>query len=411
MRFVKRGWLLIAAVVLIGWQFGPDILSFAAPSFVKSRADRGVYFRLLAKYQHGDEVVDFDIAVGCAVRVTRYGDGGSSYDAFLDPVIYAKPTEDGGAVWQIVPSACLGETTASGKVPQDLLPGAIWFDSAKDFSFGIAYVTEDAFENPRSTLKFLGASIVKATRAEWEAFQPTATENLVNPKQFGSRVYHPTKEEIAANLWNKDVLSAWRPTSKCYLVERFEISDQAAVAAIREKRPSSQPRFWTLPDSELNELTQRAFPRHGVEVRGFLSSEYFHLGAYQARAFPTRTRGGTLYSDGSRGSMLPPEIYPVRMGDGVPWLTPALAKADPIYTVVDLDHGENRGFAYCYSTLRWPGEIRDAHLPSYHQRSFATMVDGAPIFGEMEANPHYVDGPRFFFENDNAYYLRTEFGF
>lgn len=412
MHVGKFRWAVVVVGLAIGvwllWQRAPTV---AAGDLASSTEDRSVFYRLLSRYEHNGEAVDFDIVVGCAVRVTRYGDGSSSYDAFLDPVIYAKGTSDGGAVWQIVPSACEGETTENGKVPRDLLPGAVWFDSAKDFSFGTAYVTEDAFENPKSQLKFLGASILKATRAEWEAFQPAAKKNLVNPREFGSSLYNPTREEIAANLWNKEALSAWLPTSKCYLVEKFDISDQAVIAAIRRKWPSSRPRFWTLSDDELTELTQRVFPRQGVEVRGVPSSDYFHLGAYQAQGFPTRARGGMLHSDGGWGSQLPHEIYPVKMGDGIPWLTSSIANADPIYAEVELDGGRARGFAYCYSTLRWPGGIRDAHLPDYHRRNFATKVDGVPISGEMEANPHYVDGPRFFFENDSTYYLRTQFGF
>lgn len=413
MRARALGWIVVAIGILIGWYYWPDFLRLLAPEFVRSQQNRGVYFRLLAKYQYGNEIVDFDIVAGCAVRVTRYGDGGSSYDAFLDPRIFAKATKGGGAIWQIVPSACLRETTANGKVPRDFLPGAVWFDSAQDFSFGVAYVTEDAFENPKSKLKFLGASIVAATREEWEAFQPAAKENLVNPKRFGRGVYQPTPEEIAANLWNKKVLAEWRPTSNCYLVARYQVSDQTAIKVIREQRPSSQPRFWTLPKDKMNELERRIYSRDrgGVEVRGVPSSDYFHLGAYQAQAFPTRARGGMLYSDGSAGDSLPHEIYPIKMGDGLPWLTPDLANADPIYTEVDLDQGANRGFAYCYATLRSPDSIRDAHLPDYHRRNFATKVDGSLVFGERQANPHYVDGPRAFFEGDDTFYVRTEFGF
>lgn len=411
MRIGKIGWAttLVIAVGLV-WLVWPLAAGFLAPGFTKSVNERGVYFRLLAKYRHGDEIIDFDIVAGCGVRVTRYGDGGSSYDAFLDPRIFAKATKDGGAIWQIVPSACLRETTANGKVPKDLLPGAVWFDSAQDFSFGVAYVTEDAFDNPKSKLKFLGASIVAATREEWEAFQPTAKENLVDPKRFGRGVYQPTPEEITANLWNKKVLADWRPIYKCYLVERYRITDQAAIAAIREQRPGSLPRFWTLPEDKMNELEGRLFSRDrdGVEVRGFPSSDYYHFGTRPAMAFPTRARGGMLYS-GNSWDQLPAEIYPVKMGDGIPWLTPDLANADPIYTDVDLDQGANRGFAYCYSTMSPPDVINDAHFPDFRRRNLATRVDGLFVVGELDANPHYVYGrPRMFFDGDDTFYLGTE---
>src|SRR6185369_15657428 len=100
-------------------------------------------------------------------RVTAYRDNEQSFDAVRDPLIFAQATRDGGAVMQIVPSACRGETTYGGEVPTDFLPGAVWFDSKDDLSFGVGYVSEDAFENPRSKLKFLGAEIRSATKAEW----------------------------------------------------------------------------------------------------------------------------------------------------------------------------------------------------------------------------------------------------
>jgi hypothetical protein len=132
--------------------------------------DDGVFFRLKASYLRGSERIDFDIVVGCNVRVTAYKDGEESYDAVRDPLFFVKATQDGGALLQIVPNACLGQTTQNRDVPKDFLPGAIWFESKDDFSFGIGYVTEDAFESPRSKLKFLGATITKASRREWEAF-------------------------------------------------------------------------------------------------------------------------------------------------------------------------------------------------------------------------------------------------
>jgi len=412
MRHKTLALTAVVIAILLGWQFWPDILRVAAPDFVKSQEARGVYFRLLAKYRHGGEIINFDIVAGCGVRVTRYGDGSSSYDASLDPRIFAKATRDGGAIWQIVPSACLRETTANGKVPKDFLPGAVWFDSKDDFSFGVAYVTEDAFENPKSKLEFLGASILAATREEWKAFQPEAKENLINPKRFGRGVYQPTPEEIAANLWNREVLANWRPITQCYLVQRYQITDETAIAAIQEYRPDSQPRFWTLPDDRLKALEQRIFSRDrgGVEVRGFPSSSYFDFGTHSANAFPTRARGGMLYS-GNPWDQLPAEIYPIRMGDGIPWLTPDLASANPIYSDVDLDRGANRGFAYCYRRLSPLDSFHEAHFPGYRQRNFVTRVDGVPILMETEADRHFIDRPRMFFEGDDTYYLRKGFGF
>ena len=83
---------------------------------------------------------------------------------------------------QILPLIGRGETTENRRVPEDFLPGIIWFEKAGDRRFGIAHVSEDAFENPKGKLKFHGATVQRATRAEWEKFRERAAGN----EGFGS---------------------------------------------------------------------------------------------------------------------------------------------------------------------------------------------------------------------------------
>lgn len=376
--------------------------------FSTSTDDHSVFFRLISRYEHAGKSLNFDIVVGCGVKVTRYGDGDRSYDAIRDPVVFGKRTSDGNVVWQIVPNACLGETTENGKVPRDFLPGAIWFDVQNGSFLGIAYVTEDAFENKRSELKFLGAEVRSATRSEWEAFQPTAKTNLVEVKAFSTGVPEPTKDELLGRLWNKEALAAWKPAVSCHAVERFEISDPVAIAMVEQYWPIGRPRFWTLPPDKMRELTERVALHNRVQVGNGSRSDYFRLGTYSARGFPTRSRGGVMYSDGGQDSEFPSEIYPVSKGDGIPWLTPSLSSAAAIYRDAALDGRANKGFAYCYSSLREPDAIRDAHMPDYRDRRFVTRVDGVPISGDDgTAGP---DGIGVFFEGNRVFFVRSSFG-
>jgi hypothetical protein len=234
MRVGKVGCAVAVVGLAVGlwlWDRTPAVATNAASS---STEDRSVFYRLVSRYDHNGEIVEFDIVVGCAVRVTRYGDGDRSYDAFRDPTVFAKATKDGGAIWQIVPHACQGETSENGGVPKDFLPGAIWFEDATDFSLGIAYVTEDAYENPSSRLKFLGSSIHEATRAEWEAFQPIASQNLIEPRVFTELGTWPADSEVKANLWNKARLNEWwLPSFRCYGVEQYELTSEAARSFVR----------------------------------------------------------------------------------------------------------------------------------------------------------------------------------
>jgi hypothetical protein len=399
-------YLAIGIGVLLALHFGSRFLSFSY-WMGQSFDEHSEFFRLIAKYQHGDEVVEFNVVAGCGVQVTHYGDGDKSYIADRDPVVFAKKTKDGGAIWQIMPGACgSGETTENGQVPADFLPGAIWFDNANDFSFGTAYVTEDAFENPNGKLKFLGASLHRATAEEWEAFQPIAGTNLVVSRPFNYGNPPVPMEEIKANLWNKEKIAKWRPKINCYLVERYELSDPAERAVLRKYWPEGQPQFWmpTGPQYKLiNDGTRRML------VNGVPARDYFQFGHYQSRAFPTRNRGGMLRS-GRPSSQLPIEIYPIRSDDGIPWITPSLAKAETIYRDIDYGAGSHRGFAYCYSSFRTPDDITKAHIPDYFSRLFLTRVDGQAIYGEEKLNQDPVNTPWQFFERDVAVYQFTGFG-
>ncbi len=380
------------------------------PALADTVQDQGVFFRLVSKYQYGAEIIDFDIVVGCSVRVTRWSQGGSSFDATRDPVIFAKAATDGSAIAQIVPSACMGETTANGRVPDDFLPGAIWFPSTNDFSFGIAYVTEDAFESPNGKLKFLGAKILKATRADYESFEPIAATNLIDPRPFTRGDPKLTDAEIKAHLWDVAKIKEWRPRINCYLVERNRITDAKVRAGIAEHWPIGKPKYWTPPKEQLLQLIDREELNNKAIVDGRPMSSYFFFGGYDAHGFATRSGGGRLYSEHKAWDKRPPNIFPLKADEGVPWIAQDLKTASLIYRDIDLSAGANQGLAYCYSTFRDMGPLAQAHLPDYWQRQFRTRIDGELVAGEEEGAGAAPDRPVFFFEGDEYFYRQYYFG-
>ncbi len=141
--------------------------------------DRSIYYRLKVKLAYQGEPQDFDIVVGCDVRETFYKEGGSTYEAGLIPTVFGRRMSDGKGLVVRPPRACRGETTANGRVQPDLLPLVIVYDDADRLDFGIAYLSEDAYENPLSVLKFGGVTIEKSTRGEFDEFRRTQT-NLVS---------------------------------------------------------------------------------------------------------------------------------------------------------------------------------------------------------------------------------------
>jgi hypothetical protein len=396
----------VVAVAIVGWQL---LSTIRASAIVKSVEEQRVYYRLVSKYEHKGEIIDFDIVVGCGVRVTRYGDGDRSYDAFRDPTVYAKATKDGGAIWQIVPHACQGETSENGSVPKDFLPGALWFDSKVDFTLGIAYVTEDAYEHPKSKLKFLGASIHKATRTDWEAFQPIASQNLIEPRIFTNLGTWPPESEVKANLWNKAKLYEWwLPSYRCYGVARYELTSEAARALVRTLEPNSHSNYWMPPRERYRDFLSNSAVKGSAAINGQALKEIANFDLTQAQGYPTRKRGGMLRS-GQPWSKLPPTIFPMTADDGIPWVSPDVATSQTIYRDIEISDG-SKGLAYCYSRLLGLGVPGDLHIPEPRKREYLTRIDGDLIVGEAEDDSAPLDRPRPFFQDDRYYYERFSFG-
>lgn len=394
----------VAALALIGvLTLAPWLYPIVSSWF----HDDGVFFRLEASYLHGSEQIDFDIVVGCSVRVTAYKDGEESYDAVRDPLFFVKATRDGSALLQIVPNACLDQTTQNRDVPKDFLPGAIWFDSKDDFSFGIGYVSEDAFESPLSQLKFLGATITKATRREWEAFQPTAAQNLLSSRLYTWRgdIPRPTWREIHDNLWNKSKIAQWRPLLSCHGIWRMELVDTKQRAVLREYWQNNKPHYWQPP--EVDEIVGRlGSVRPDREIAGPDGPLSRYRFAYIQAGFPTRAGGGEFLS-GDRWSTIPAELYPVRADTGVPWLAPSLAAAETLHFDIDLNGGRNRGFVYCYHQLMPGDPISEQHVPNYTRRPIETRLDGVPVEPRQDAGSAVTGVHPQFFQGDQYYYFRV----
>jgi hypothetical protein len=89
------------------------------------------------------------------------------------PTVFGRRMSDGKGLVIRPPTACRGETNANGEVQPDLLPIIVVLDEADILDFGIVYLSEDAYESPLSAPKFSGATIEKATRAEFDKFRRT----------------------------------------------------------------------------------------------------------------------------------------------------------------------------------------------------------------------------------------------
>jgi hypothetical protein len=161
---------------------------------VKSAGDdRATYFRLRVNLAYRGEPLDFDIVVGCNVRITTYKDNDRTVEVGVAPMLYGLKMTDGHGVVVKPPEACEVETTENGKVPKTLLPLVVTYENADAPWFGIAYASHDAYDSPLSQLKFFGASIEKATREEWREWRRTEAPN------FGNDVIHYVWQGLGPN--------------------------------------------------------------------------------------------------------------------------------------------------------------------------------------------------------------------
>ncbi|NEU97435.1 hypothetical protein [Bradyrhizobium uaiense] len=216
---------------------------FAGTSFTKSvkvtspGEDRGYYYRFKAGLAYKGEPLDFDIVVGCNVRVTTSRDNDQTVEVGVAPMLYGLKMKDGRGVVVRAPEACQGETTENGKVPVSLLPLVVTYENADQPWLGLAYASEDAYASPISELKFFGATISKATREEWQDWRRTeAPKNFVTYELLGIN---------RKNIWDHP---HWKPgyramPSKCRGFS-WVVLPEPVREAIRPYWPASKPQYW-----------------------------------------------------------------------------------------------------------------------------------------------------------------------
>jgi hypothetical protein len=109
--------------------------------------------------------------------------------------------------------------------------------------FGIAYASEDAYDSPRSELKFFGATIGKATFEEWQDWRRTeAPKNFITYELLGIN---------ARNMWDAP---HWKPgyrvmASGCLGASWVKLPEPVRDL-VRRFWPADKPVYW-FPSWEL----------------------------------------------------------------------------------------------------------------------------------------------------------------
>jgi hypothetical protein len=316
------GLLVIAVAAIIGLLLvAPDQAGLGqVVKFITN--DHGTYYRLKVKLAYKGEPQDFDIVVGCNVRQIFYKDGGSTYEAGLIPTVFGRRMSDGKGLVVRPPNACRGETTSNGKIGPNLLPVVVVYDNAETLDFGTAYLSDDAYENPLSVLKFSGATVEKATRADFERFR-RAQKNLVTRSIFWSGAAG------ADVLKRMNVQPAVKPFARlCEGYQRYSLSGEER-SLVQLYWPKGDPTYWASTFSAEHAL-------HGAILKQLPWT--FHEGAAD---FGMPRRGGAFFPASSDYRL---DKWPTDEKDW-PGYAASVEKVADMH--IDFQAGQTKGFAYC----------------------------------------------------------------
>lgn len=346
-----------------GWSFTKSV-EVTTPG-----QDRGYYYRFKASFAYKGDPLDFDIVVGCNVRVTTYKDSDRTVEIDIAPMVYGLKMKDGRGVVVRPPEACQGETTENGKVPATLLPLVVTYENADAPWLGLAYVSEDAYASPISELKFFGATVSRATREEWQEWRRTeAAKNFVTYEVLGIN---------RKNIWDH---VHWRPgyramPSNCKGFSWVKLPEPVREA-IRPYWPASKPRYWH-PNSD----AQRAFRTVGayegyhdknlkaVLFDGHPLYSYFH-------AEPSKPEVKFLSKESAVGALYPArsDVSFNRLDDSGDLSVEIKAKSRKSWADGNTDP-QLKGFAYCDLV----DNVADTPSAVSYAQLLDSRVNGEPI--------------------------------
>jgi hypothetical protein len=379
---------LVAVLVLFGVLFALRTLgeqgrlgrwSFTKSIDVKSAGDdHATYFRLKVNLAYQGEPLDFDIVVGCNVRITTYKDNDRTVEVGVAPMVFGLRMKDGHGVVVRPPEACGGETTENGKVPKAVLPLIATYEGADAPWFGIAYASEDAYDSPLSQLKFFGASISKATREEWQEWRRTeAPKNFIT---YGLLGINPR------NSWD---FPRWEPgyrvmASDCLGYSWVKLPEPVRDA-VRPFWPSDKPTYW-YPNGDTRRALSAAL-RGQTNDQPLLDGNLFDsydLPSLGAKGLARRQPGAEI----SFARRVTGDVYPARTDLSLNRLGPDGQLPPEIEVKSRLSWSEAevrpelKGFAFCdRGVFNVEGTPERLHNLSVRKLN---GVDGEPISEELQ---------------------------
>jgi hypothetical protein len=413
-RRVRGATYLIGALALILAAYG-GVTTFERRASLVHAAyakDDGYFYRMTAKFEVKEtgEKIDFDYVVACGIQAPRWKDETHFQSGRVTPHAMVKATADGHAVVVQTLEECGGFTSENGAIPPDVLPLAIWFDSADDLSNGLGYVSEDAYDNPLSKLRYHGTRIDPATRADWQAWRQKAAGEYVERAAW----WGPWGYDFMGN--RHDELGKY--ASACFGYQRLKLPD-VIREKIRPLWPTERPRFWAprneddLKISGLLGDTRPDWPPGGGPWVGRFGTPGTLYGVTWS-GMPLRS--ALWVGKGSAASRWAAEAYP--------FIMPPLASAYPVTVApvsgeahvqkLEFRDGALNGFAACQNRRDIVGIARDDVVPTLKAKLHVFMVDNQVVRADQPRPGHDADVPAgstiflrpgFIFERDEYVFI------
>jgi hypothetical protein len=403
---------IVAGAALCGVCHGPPIASAQVQTYTK---DQGYFYRFRAGFEvkATGEQLDFDYIVACSIRLTRWRDGGLSDDSTHSPRAMVMATNGGQAVMLRTLEACHGLTSEHDDVPPDVLPLAIWFDDFADLSAGLGYVSEAAYENPLGKLKFRGARVDRATRADWEAWRKKSAEEYV-------------QRGVLPGPWGYDFPNTPDPALGNYVVQCDGYMRLKLPENMRPKLsvfwPEDRPRFWTLPKAQerhtigrvISDPNQPSPPGIGRWSHRFGTPSETRSSGLAVRS--GRIVANSLKADGSRRRHLavrwPTETYPFLwppLASIMPFVKKAPTPGASTYVLrLEYRDGALNGFAACQDGRKALEYGSRNGFPPPVRHVFE--VDGL-VVQQLAGKAPAMERPAYVAERDEAVFLHFSAAF
>jgi hypothetical protein len=367
------------------------------------------FFRFKASYtvKATGEVIQFDLVRPCQAVYARdmnddsIGLGPGKFDPnsyFYNAHSFPKVTADHHAIMVSIPMACAGQTTTNGQVAEDLLPFMAWFEDADDFAFGWMYASEGAYKSRFAKVTFNGATIEKADRNDFLAWQARAGDNFRPSNVVESPFGFTYPERLTKHI-----------PDTCIGVRRLALPLEVREMA-RAVWPADHPKFWTLHDFFNNTNEPAHSEDHpafklGRYVWGAKSDVYSINGIWnrdlvwtRTISIPTRAHGSPLHP-----MLRPPDFYPLVRNLSV---LPGESDEDFIKRPPSIDiayEDQYRGFLGCFLGRSRPSLqpfLRSLHFKDPQDPSkprVPWLIGGQPVSGQ---DPGFQPHPTHFLETD-----------